>query len=353
MIHSGSIKKVFFLGAGFSKAINSNYLLLPELSMKIKISIIERNRDLFNRYKHICGEIGENIEELLTYLSSDLPWKTEYVKALDKVLYIYITKKISTIISQIDASVDKDTLHKPQSLFTDFINKNQSLCLTLNYDTLLEKIVFSGLGEEYQKINGYEGFYNVPIQSVSDRWKIQTSAKWGSNHEDPKGKKLPAILKLHGSINWMWAGASPSDPIYCSGKDTNITKFNFVRSTLDLQHFIVPPTLDKSSFYTNNILKSIWILAFILLSLSEEIYIIGFSLPDSDISIKYFFKEVVNENKKKDINKKLTIYVINTDISNELKKRYKNVFPEKNLNFDYCCEHTFDRFVKEKLSVNQ
>ncbi len=343
MIHSDSIKKAFFLGAGFSKAINPNYPLLPELSRKIKINIIGRNRDLFNRYKYICDEIGENIEELLTYLSSDLPWKTEYIKALDKALYIDITKKINTIISQIDASVDKDTLYKTQALFTDFINKNQSLCLTLNYDTLLEKIVFSGLGEEYQKFNGYEGFYSVPIQSVLDRWKIQTSAKWGSKHEDPKGEKLPAILKLHGSINWLWAGASPSDPIYCSDKDPN----NFVQSTLDLQYFIVPPTLDKSSFYNNNILKSIWSLAFMLLSLSEEIYIIGFSLPDSDMSIKYFFKEVVNKNKN------LTIYVINTDASDELKKRYKNVFPEKNLNFDYCREHAFDRFVKEKLLVTQ
>jgi hypothetical protein len=341
MIHRSSIKKIFFLGAGFSKAINPNYPLLPELSEKIKTDIIGRNRDLFNRYKYICDEIGENIEELLTYLSSDLPWKTEYIKALDKALYIDITKKISTIISRIDASVDKDTLYKTRSLFTDFINKNQSLYLTLNYDTLLEKIVFSGLSEEYQKFNGYEGFYSVPIQSVSNRWKIQTSANWGSKHEDPKGKKLPAVLKLHGSINWLWARTSPSDPIYCSDKDTN----NFVQSTLDLQYFIVPPTLDKSSFYNNNILKSIWSLAVMLLSLSEEIYIIGFSLPDSDISIKYFFKEVVN--------KKLTIYVINTDARDELKKRYKNVFPEKNLNFAYCCKHAFDRFVKEKLLVTQ
>jgi hypothetical protein len=337
-----SIEKVFFLGAGFSKAINHNYPLLPELSKKIKTNI--REGDLSERYKNICAKVGENIEELLTYLSLDLPWKTEYTKALDKALFIDISENLNAILCPLDAVADKD-ISDQAPLFANFIKENQSLCLTLNYDTLLEKIVFSREGEEYQKFNGYEGFYKVPIQSVGDRWKIPTTAMWGSKHKDPKGEKLPTILKLHGSVNWMWAGISPSDPIYCSGKNDSIQEID--NSILDLQPFIVPPTLDKSSFYNNNILKSIWHLAYrhLTTGLTKEICIIGFSLPDSDMSIKYFFKEVMSEN----TDKELTIYVINTDTTDELKKRYKNVFPEKNLNFDYCCECPLDKFVKEKL----
>jgi hypothetical protein len=344
-----SIEKVFFLGAGFSKAINHNYPLLPELTEKIKTKIIKS--PLAKYYEVIHAKVGENIEELLTYLSLDLPWKTEYTKALEKALFIDITKNISAAISSPNAMPDKYDQDQVR-LLADFIIENRSLCLTLNYDILLEKIVFSRKGEKYQKFNGYEGFYKVPIQSISDRWKIPTTAMWRSGYEDPKGEELPTILKLHGSVNWMWAGISPSDPIYCSGKDTNSKEIDFFHSTLDLQHFIVPPALDKSSFYNNIILKSIWSLAYMYLGLSKEIYIIGFSLPDSDISIKYFFKEVVSRNKKmnKSSNEELKIYVINTDTTDELKERYRNVFPKENLNFDYCCEYAFDRFVKEKLS---
>lgn len=349
MSNPDSTKKVFFLGAGFSKAINHKYPLLSELNEEIKPNIIKG--ELFKCYRNICSKIGENIEELLAYLSLDLPWKTEYTKTLDKALYIDITKNISATINSLNTMPDKYDYDQEQEqvrLLADFIKENLSLCLTLNYDTLLEKIIFSKKDENYQRSNGYEGFYKVPIQSVADRWKISTSAKWGFGSEDPKGKKLPTILKLHGSINWMWAGISPSDPIYCSDKNDSIQEIN--NSVLELQPFIVPPALDKNSFYNNNILKSIWSLAYKGLMKSKEIYIIGFSLPDSDISIKYFFKEVMSKNK--DRNTSSTIYVINTDESDELKKRYKNVFPEESLNFDYCCQYAFDRFVKEKLSAN-
>ena len=349
MANPDSIEKVFFLGAVFSKAINHKYPLLSELNEVIKPNIIKG--DMSKYYKDTCAKVGENIEELLTHLSPDLPWKKEYTKTLDKALYNDITKNINTFINSNETPDEYQEYDQNYvQLLADFISKNRSICLTLNYDTLLEKIVFSRQEEEYQRFNGYEGFYKVPIQSIADRWKTPTSGMWGSKHKDPKGEKLPTILKLHGSINWMWAGTNPADSIYCSDKNDSIQEAD--NSVLDLQPFIVPPTLDKNSFY-NNILKSIWTLAYYIClgTSTKEIYIIGFSLPDSDISIKYFFKEVMSKNKKMNMssNEELKIYIINKDTSKELKKRYKNVFPEENLNFDYCCEDAFDKFVNEKL----
>jgi hypothetical protein len=66
-------------------------------------------------YKNIHAKVGENIRELLTYLSLDLPWKTKYIKTpLGKALFIDITKKISAIISLLDRLLIKDALYKTQ-----------------------------------------------------------------------------------------------------------------------------------------------------------------------------------------------------------------------------------------------
>ena len=40
------IRKVFFLGAGFSKAINCNYPLLSELSEKVKYDITKETQSI-------------------------------------------------------------------------------------------------------------------------------------------------------------------------------------------------------------------------------------------------------------------------------------------------------------------
>ena len=94
------VNKVFFLGAGFSIALaqqcvtnNKKYPTLKNLSNEIlnnfsKNSIYAHLNEISEKYKN-------NIEHLLTYLYSDLPWQNLQMLHLDKALYFELTNKIA------------------------------------------------------------------------------------------------------------------------------------------------------------------------------------------------------------------------------------------------------------------
>ena len=321
--------KVFFLGAGFSKAIDEQYPTLAELTERITV---EFEKDSINaHYKEITSQYKDNIENLLTYLSTDLPWKTERQKALNKALYIDITEKIQNHFGGLNDNEECETY---QPLF-DFIRGNQIPCITLNYDLLLEKYLYSRMDNSYQVNNKtYKGYYKIPIESLNSRTG-NSGFGFISANTDTFGKKLSPVLKLHGSINWLWTGSNLGDTIYCQ----NINKSEDLLLSEGLVPYIVPPVLDKSSFYNNNVLKSIWRQASSYLKNANEIYIIGFSFPQTDLAIKYLFQSSVQPEAK--------IYIINTNQT--VKIRYEKIFGKDSVIDTYCCADALSKFISEHI----
>ena len=97
---------VFILGAGFSKAINSKYPTWKELSKSVNERFLRLVNDqsgyfdkattcIANYYFSIPKQIRDNFENLLTYLNSTFPWKTDVEVNLDKALYLDILKQLS------------------------------------------------------------------------------------------------------------------------------------------------------------------------------------------------------------------------------------------------------------------
>ena len=62
-------KKVFFLGAGFSKAINRGYPLLSELTKNVDEKLLKASNS--QHYGELSDDIKNDVESLLTYLSTD------------------------------------------------------------------------------------------------------------------------------------------------------------------------------------------------------------------------------------------------------------------------------------------
>lgn len=336
--------KVFFLGAGFSIAVANNcvtnekkYPSLEELTGRIFNQFSKTS--LYTHLNEISPKYKQNIEFLLTYLSSDMPWKTAQMSYLDKALYFEVVNKISQYFNILEKECCYD--FSKFNNFCKYIINNKITTITLNYDTLLEQMLFSQMPEGYQKANDYRGFYKQPIVGLSSRL---SDASFGlkSWHNDYKWKELPSIHKLHGSTNWLWSANNPSDTIYCSSKndDENLKK--------DLSEYIIPPILDKTNFYNHNILKSIWTDAHRCLQEADEIYIIGFSFPVTDLSVKFLFNSVMQ-------NKKPKIYVINTkealnprNNKTYIKDRYNDIFGINNkIDYSYCCENALEKFIDE------
>lgn len=332
-------KQVFFLGAGFSKSINTHYPLLKELTHNVLQNFKKQILNTYYKFD-IFGKFKNDIEYLLTYLSTDLPWKSEKVKAMNKALYIEITEKIQK--NFLDLELHNQTNFTQYADFAKFIGKPENTIITLNYDLMVEKLIYSILDKSYINANkSYIGFYKYPILSLKNRYKREETALWGSDEDDKYGKRLPNILKLHGSINWLWAGINPTDQIYYR---VGLEDIDYHR---DLIPYIIPPVLDKNSFYNNNILKGIWQQAYEKIAEADEIFIIGFSFPPTDLSLRYLFNSSLANNQK------VNIYVINYD-SNITKSTYKKIFDDNQLecnkendNWKYCGKNGFNRFISD------
>ena len=293
-----------------------------------------------NNLKEIPPQVQQNIESLLTYLSTDFPWKTEDTKHAHLALYSSIVRVLSDIFTELA----KEDLGKYPQLpwrscdsFARTLRRNAKdiSIITLNYDLLLEQLIRSDYTLETKGIElpSCSLFYPYPMAWLEDRTH---SKNFGyTSYDTPP--TFPNILKLHGSANWFWAGVSPSDVLYFCNWDKN-EKDN---ATTGLKPYIIPPVLDKNAFYNHIAIRSLWQQAEELLKKADEIYIIGFSFPQTDLAVKYLFQSALRGRNPK-------IYVVNTAILMDIEPQYDAVFGVSKLNYDYTAKpDVVECFIKD------
>lgn len=331
-------QKVFFLGAGFSKAVNDNYPLMDDLTEKV-LSRLEKE-SVREHLNEIPPQVKQNIESLLTYLSTDFPWKTETTKYANLALYSSIIKILSDIfveyahqehspsqISTIGANFAKGVLYNSSSY--NFI--------TLNYDVLLEELLLSVRKQQSpREFVSYPDVYPYPIEWIGNR-KTSSGRFWGI--EKKSYPPRPKILKLHGSANWFWAGISQSDVLYYRNWNRNEED----DMNKGLKPYIIPPVLDKSSFYNHIAIHDLWQQAEELLKKADEIYIIGFSFPQTDLSVRYLFQSALR-------NSEPDIYVVNKAHEDELRPTYRDVLQGQCVDYEYTGSYdVVERFTREVI----
>lgn len=334
--------KVFFFGAGFSKAVDPEYPTLRELTEKIE----NATSCLQTKYKQISAITGNDIEATLSYLSSQYPWEDEHDKALNKALFIEILAAIQIHFTTLECFPKKE--YSNAKVLGNFILKTKYPCLTLNYDTILESIIFDSLPQAYQDANTYQALYWIPMQSIFERGSIGYNTNPHKEDYDPSGKELPKILKLHGSVNWLWTGNPHDETLYYSGKHRSPL---YEPLTAGLIPYIVPPSSNKNIFYNNRSLQLLWEAALLFTKFFDELYIIGYSLPKTDLAIHYLFKLIIqNSHPTNGKNGNQTIFIINTDDSKDLKERYIDIFGKNKCNFEYCGPNALEKFISTKLT---
>lgn len=320
-------RDIFFFGSGFSKSLISNYPTLKELSQFIKNKLCYEKDSVQQHFnKEVPSKFHDNIETLLTYLSSNLPYKTEVQISADVALYRDITSKLADHFYSLknDYPINNDS--KIQT-FAKYILDRKCTCITLNYDLVLEELLYKNTTQEYQNANkNYSIFYKMPIIDLCNRIPVR-HACFASGETDFHRTKMPNIIKLHGSINWLSTGMTNTDLLYSEMENED----NYLKS--DLTTFIVPPVLDKQNQYNNIILRTLWKQAFSAIKNARNIYIYGFSFPETDYSIKFLFESALRSNHN------FKVYVINTkDSLNEIQSRYCDIFGMSNCDFSCCTD---------------
>lgn len=381
-----SIKRVFFLGAGFSKGLNKEYPTLKELTEKVIKTLNEKYQDnpILQHYKSIPSIMKNNIEDLLSYLYLRLPWQDSVEYNLDKALYLALTNIIAECIKTLSNNIENVDFYKLGKYMNTHsigsknkVYKYDNYIISLNYDE-----IYSYLESDTYKIDdtteiGKDCIVIIPAPSnklnmqytdekaicVLDEIPECISAtsyqrtlckkillinyktykkmeyeelnnilheKFGDGYVFPRTKYSfkdinlflssldKKIIHLHGSINE-----------YCieeNGKYEKVDKKEEIYKDISMP-YIIPPVLDKSIFYSNPDMQALWHRAHKILSEADEIYIIGFSFPQTDIAVKFLFQSALKESSAK-------IYVINNSKKEELYLNYKYVF-DNNLDVDY------------------
>lgn len=307
-------KITYIVGAGFSRyanlpLMNDFYFHSKDLFSKLVNDSDKKSFqkvfdyfEEFSKVKHIMGADFYNIEDLLSIIEMDSFVNgrkgiyKDYLTYLKKVIELSTpTEETQEGNYQIDKSTDTEiysdfvklvygikTFHQSSDDYYERVKNNDNGIISLNYDLLLEKALNS--------LNKYN-IRRLGPSYISFDFSYGLEDKFISYlHTDkPRFNKLK-LAKIHGSIN-------------------------FTRNNLPI---IVPPTWNKTS---NKELHGVWKFANDLLSESNQIVFIGYSLPLTDLYVKYLLicgiKNCYNLKK---------IIVVCPDEKDEIKNRYENFF---------------------------
>ena len=93
--------KLFILGAGFSKALYDEMPLLNDLSRNLDWNTLPVKRPEYKRFSH-------DIEQLLSYLYQEMPWKSSEEKHLDTATFYAISRQIADYIDECEQNAFKN-----------------------------------------------------------------------------------------------------------------------------------------------------------------------------------------------------------------------------------------------------
>ena len=319
-------RDVFILGAGFSKAIASQMPTMEELGTEVR----ERLKDFTDISSVIPASLGKNFELWMTYLSQPQPWLSQPEIDLHRSLAGRIRQSIVDVIQE--RTSESSTANVPgwlQKLVLSW-HQREAVVITLNYDTLVEIA-----GRDLKVSENTDKLFLVDIYPpyFSDITSRTGEGNWGNLRE-----RDFRLIKLHGSVNWHYSGRDDfhGETIYFSDvsgfgltSDEN-SRTDHIRDPQDMaadkETLIIPPVAEKTAYFNNETVKGIWKDAAAALRDAAALYIVGYSLPVSDLGMSFF----LSGNSPP---AETPVHVV--DIDDEVLGRYKQVLQRSEMPTDY------------------
>jgi hypothetical protein len=282
-------RDVFLLGAGFARAISRDMPLLQDLADRIIAALGESPRIP----DAVAAMMKENFAHALSYLEQAKPWVTEADNLRHRALFLDISNAIAR-------DLDETVAHAGRSLGTDaphwlsrlirHWHDGRATILTLNYDTLIETVAANVEVSEGERIRAR---YVYPLMLTDAGVRSGTAAP-------ERRVESFRLLKLHGSTNWYYSGraAAYGEAIYfvpplgsgdVSGQERREHEQR-LRAVADKYPFLVPPIYDKSPLLTHETIRALWFEAGEALKHARHIVSMGYSLPDSDLTMMHFLR---------------------------------------------------------------
>lgn len=309
---------------------------------ELSTGVIERVKGSPLPIQNTLCRLGNNIELWMTYLSQPQPWLREEHHLRNKALATEIRRHISDIISDHTVSTMESPAPKWLTSLIRHWHSQRCTVISLNYDTLVERASASLPSDGSGRISVTQ-MYPPYFSALASRLGS------GSLGEIKVGTFL--YLKLHGSISWFYSGRESfyGEPIFLSyvppWGTSGLDKENSGASYGgDKTPLIIPPVTDKLTYFNNETVRRLWQEASEALGSAKRVFVIGYSLPITDMGMEFFLKESLPE-------AGATWYVVDTNA--EVLVRYRRALSQnQTINADFVCkQNPVAKFVESYPSL--
>jgi hypothetical protein len=313
MENSNVQKRVYFLGAGASKASD---FTLPTMNEFFREEDFKNgnydNLHAFTKKVFPNANISElNLEDVITCLELSVDKFGVFGEHPESYLYearrefsLYVRERLTYPPIKEEDRQERYWCRNHKVLFKQLTDHDS--IITLNYDLIIEHTLF----EISRNCEG--GLLRRSYNILGRTLYVDSGDRPSLYHTDVR---LGHYLKLHGSINWIYC-ANPTCgnhqllfPNWIGSKGTqNSLGDPCILCGSPLVSVIIPPTMNKT-FDEYPKLGLSWSLAFREIRDADELVLIGMSLPDSD----YYLKWLVNSAVSSREDKHLKVVVVNID----------------------------------------
>lgn len=288
---------VYVLGAGFSRAISDSMPVTDELGN----AVLERDAEL-RKEVGSAGFSGGDFETWLSRKAEDQPYLSSSENLRSRALY----SRAVDLVAQVLVERQNEALAWPAPEWllhlVEMWHFQRAIVITFNYDTLVEAAVKAARlpDAETNVLVPWPTVINFTPTGRADLSLAEggQSANWSSFR----------LLKMHGSLNWLWV---PGDN---SGATISRSKLPGIFGTPDplseeerrrwfpgREPFLVPPAALKSGYYANPVTREIWRQAFEAFRDSRRVTFLGYSLPATDLSVSGMIKDAMDGPRQIDV----------------------------------------------------
>lgn len=220
----------------------------------------------------------------------------EILQLRDDMLYLL------WLVLRPTASGEPDPVHRE---FAERVLKPGDALVSLNYDLLADHALYETFGVLD---------YGIPFARTH-----QGPAR------PPTGASVAPLLKIHGSLNWLFCPTCNTMACYLGGEATGRIFLPPGEHCPDdgsyLKGVLIPPTWVKS--YRNPFLQQVWLAAEARLRSAGRVVFIGYSLASSDVQVIFALCRALHNNPGKP-----RVEVVNPERRDTVHRRYRRAFGE-------------------------
>lgn len=249
---------------------------------------------------------GHRFESWLSRLAEPQPDLTHVENLRNRELFQRVSEAVREVVLECQLKVLRGEPEWWLQRLVGVLHYSNSTALTFNYDTLVESAIECGwLGDdEHHLVHADDALRDMP--------PLAQPRPGGLAWPSPRASTF-RLIKLHGSIDTFWvpgdetgssirrwsSGAAWGRPVEASSKLRRQVLFG-------REPFIVPPAAAKSAFYQNPLTRELWRAAADTIEESDEVALVGYSLPMTDLVASGMLAERLARNDAK-------VIVVNPD----------------------------------------